>query len=256
MQINWFTVIAQVLNFFLLVWLLKRFLYKPILNAITEREEKIVAQLADAKTTKAEALKEQDEFKQKNTAFEEEKKTRMDKVITETKEASEKLMETARTEAESMKEELEKAAKEKQENSKKVMAQLLQEEVFAVSRLALSDLASVQLEEQATAIFIQRITALKEVELEQFKKAFTNNSIVLRSAFLLTEAQQGTIEKAVDTVLETKATYSYKLTPEIIGGIELSTNEYKLAWSISAYLTSLEEKSRDPTNEKTEAPVA
>ena len=40
MEINWFTVIAQVINFLILVWLLKRFLYKPVLNAIAEREKK------------------------------------------------------------------------------------------------------------------------------------------------------------------------------------------------------------------------
>lgn len=37
MKINWFTVIAQVINFLILVWLLRRFLYKPVLNAIAER---------------------------------------------------------------------------------------------------------------------------------------------------------------------------------------------------------------------------
>ena len=40
MKINWFTVIAQLVNFLILVWLMKRFLYKPILNAIDEREKK------------------------------------------------------------------------------------------------------------------------------------------------------------------------------------------------------------------------
>ena len=34
MLIDWFTVAAQVVNFLILVWLLKRFLYQPILNAI------------------------------------------------------------------------------------------------------------------------------------------------------------------------------------------------------------------------------
>ena len=38
MPINWFTVAAQAINFLILVWLLKRFLYKPILHAIDERE--------------------------------------------------------------------------------------------------------------------------------------------------------------------------------------------------------------------------
>ncbi|NLX99005.1 MAG: hypothetical protein GXY83_22905 [Rhodopirellula sp.] len=37
MPIDWFTVAAQVVNFLILVWLLKRFLYKPILHAIARK---------------------------------------------------------------------------------------------------------------------------------------------------------------------------------------------------------------------------
>jgi F-type H+-transporting ATPase subunit b len=49
MLIDWFTVVAQVLNFLILVWLLKRFLYRPILNAIDVREKRIAAEVADAR---------------------------------------------------------------------------------------------------------------------------------------------------------------------------------------------------------------
>ena len=57
MLIDWFTVGAQALNFIILVWLLKRFLYKPILNAVDAREKRIAAELADADAKKAEAQK-------------------------------------------------------------------------------------------------------------------------------------------------------------------------------------------------------
>ena len=60
MQINWFTVIAQIINFLILVWLMKKYLYKPILQAIDEREKKIATELADAKSKVAEAKSEQD----------------------------------------------------------------------------------------------------------------------------------------------------------------------------------------------------
>jgi F-type H+-transporting ATPase subunit b len=65
MLIDWFTVGAQALNFLILVWLMKRFLYQPILNAIDARE-------ADRRNSptpprpKAEAQKERDEFQHKN----------------------------------------------------------------------------------------------------------------------------------------------------------------------------------------------
>ncbi|MFQ3186924.1 MAG: F-type H+-transporting ATPase subunit b, partial [Marinomonas primoryensis] len=53
MLIDWFTVIAQLINFLVLVWLLKRFLYRPILNAIDAREKRIADELADADEKRA-----------------------------------------------------------------------------------------------------------------------------------------------------------------------------------------------------------
>ena len=50
MLIDWFTVGAQALNFIVLVWLMKHFLYQPVLDAIDAREKRIAAQLADADT--------------------------------------------------------------------------------------------------------------------------------------------------------------------------------------------------------------
>ncbi len=55
MQINWFTVVAQIINFLVLVWLMKKYLYKPILDAVDEREKKIAAELKDAKSKMTEA---------------------------------------------------------------------------------------------------------------------------------------------------------------------------------------------------------
>ena len=57
MLIDWFTVGAQALNFLILVWLMKRFLFKPVLDAIDAREKRIAAAIADADQKKAEATK-------------------------------------------------------------------------------------------------------------------------------------------------------------------------------------------------------
>src|SRR6202011_4046673 len=64
------TVAAQAVNFLILVWLLKRFHYKPVLAAIDEREKRIATQLQDAEKKKAEALEEQTDFLHKNDEFE------------------------------------------------------------------------------------------------------------------------------------------------------------------------------------------
>ena len=67
MLIDWFTVGAQALDFIILVWLLKRFLYRPILNAVDAREQRIAAELADADEKRAEAQKGREEFQHKRT---------------------------------------------------------------------------------------------------------------------------------------------------------------------------------------------
>ncbi len=259
MQINWFTVIAQVLNFLILVWLLKRFLYKPILKAIDEREEKIAAQIKDAEAQDTSAKKEQIEFLKKNETFDKEKKKLMDNAIAETNEERQKLLEDARNEAAELRSNLEKSLKEMQENLNRDIVLKTQQEVFAIARKTLADLASLSMEEQSANIFIKRLYALTIEEKEQFIEAFKQDSnllaaghdpILVQSAFDLLEKQQTGIKSAVNAILGTETHFQFKTAPEIISGIELTSNGYKLAWSISAYLNSLQKSISETMKEE------
>ncbi len=91
MLIDWFTVGAQVLNFLILVWLLKHFLYKPILNAIDAREKRIASELADADAKKSEAQKERDDFQNKNKVFDQQRSAQLSKAADEAKVERERL---------------------------------------------------------------------------------------------------------------------------------------------------------------------
>src|SRR5271170_2717853 len=104
MLINWFTVGAQILNFLILVWLLKHFLYKPILGAIDAREKRIAAELADADAKKAEAQKERDDFQAKNKAFDEQRAALLAKAEGDAKAERERLLGDARKEGDALRE--------------------------------------------------------------------------------------------------------------------------------------------------------
>src|SRR6185312_11044708 len=99
MLIDWFTVGAQALNFLILVWLMKRFLYKPILHAIDEREKRIATELADADAKKAEAQKERDEFQQKNEQLDQERTEMRGRMKDEVKAERQQLLDEARNAA-------------------------------------------------------------------------------------------------------------------------------------------------------------
>jgi len=67
--IDWFTVGAQALNFVLLVWMMRRYLYRPILNAVDAREKRIAAVLAAADAKRADAQKARDELQHQQDEF-------------------------------------------------------------------------------------------------------------------------------------------------------------------------------------------
>ncbi len=256
MQINWFTVIAQIINFLILVWLLKRYLYKPILDAIDEREARITAQLNDAEARKAEAKIEQEEFIQKNEAFDRQKQDRMNDVLAEAKEAKEKLIEVARSEADALRAKLEAAAREMQEHVQSEIARKTQEEVFAIVGKTLTDLASVSLEEQSTTVFISKLKELDEHQKIKFLEVFKAESIILvQSAFPLSKNSQDQIKMIVNVLVGAEVQFQFKTSPRLISGIELTTNGFKLAWSISEYLKSLESNIYKMIKEKSEVSV-
>ena len=241
MKIDWFTVIAQIINFLVLMWLLKRFLYQPILSAIDEREGNIKKQLLDAESQKKEANQAKDEFYHKNETFKREKDQLMQKVTAEAKAEGNRLKEKARNEANDLKISLEKAFTEDQVTKNSTVVKRLKGEVLDIARKTLKDLSSVSLEEQTITVFIERINGLKAHEKAEFSEALKGGKPVLvQSAFALSTKQQGLVQKTVSELLKTENTFEFKTRPELITGIEILTNGYKLAWSVTDYLGTFE----------------
>src|SRR5580698_926576 len=147
MLIDWFTVVAQAINFLILVWLLKRYLYKPILNAVDTREKLIAAELADAAAKKAEAGKESDEFKKKNEEFDEQRAALLNKATDEAKAERQRLLDEAAKAADALSTKRREALTNEVNSLDGAITRRMQQEVFAIARKALTDLATSSLEE-------------------------------------------------------------------------------------------------------------
>src|ERR1700678_3074342 len=161
MLIDWFTVGAQVLNFLILVWLLKRFLYKPILDAIDAREKRITGQIADAESKKAEAQREQDDFRNKNKAFDEQRSALFSKAEDEAKTERDGMLNAARKDAADLRAAQETALHEDQTRLSGEIARSAAKEVIGMARKALEDLATVSLEERVEEVFTRRLRGMQ-----------------------------------------------------------------------------------------------
>ncbi len=242
MPINWFTVVAQVINFLILVWLLKRFLYKPILHAIDEREKGIATLLADAEAKKTEAHKESEDYQHKNEAFDQERSALLKKATDASNAERQRLLGEARKDADALRANRQEALRNEQRNLSQDIIRWSQKEVFAITRKTLVDLASASLEERMAAVFVQRLRALTGAAKEQLDAALkgTTQSARVRSAFDLPPEQHATIQKALNETFSADIHIQFETTPELVSGIELSANGQKVAWSIADYLASLE----------------
>jgi F-type H+-transporting ATPase subunit b len=242
MLINWFTVFAQAVNFLILVWLLKRFLYKPILHAIDDREKGIATQLADAEAKKAEAQKERDDFQHKNEASDQERAALLKKAADEAKAERERLLDQARNDADALRAKRQDALQSEQRNLNQEIIRWTQREVFAITRKTLADLAGASLEERMGDVFVRRIRALDGAAKEQLATAFktSTQTMSVHTAFDLPPAQKSAIESAVKETFAPDAQVRFETAPELVGGIELSSGGHKVAWSIADYLATLE----------------
>jgi F-type H+-transporting ATPase subunit b len=251
MLIDWFTVGAQALNFIILVWLLKRFLYKPILNAVDAREKRIAAELANADAKKTEAQKERDEFQHKNEEFDQQRAALLSKAAEEAKVERQRLLDDARKAADALSAKRQEALRSDANTLNQAIRRRTQQEVFAIASL----------EERMSEAFTRRLRAIDGKAKEGIAVALKTASepAVVRSAFDLPEAQRAAIQKALNETFSAEVHVRFETAPDLISGIEFTTNGQKIAWSIADYLTSLEKgvgellKEKDKPDAKAEA---
>ena len=256
MLIDWFTVGAQALNFLILVWLLKRFLYKPILHAIDEREKRIAAELANADKKKAEAQKERDEFQHKNEELDQQRAALLSKATDEAQAERQRLLDEARKAAAVLSSKLQETSRNEEHSLHQAIRRRTQQEVFAITRKALTDLASTSLEERLGEVFTRRLRGMDGEAKAGLAEALKTGSAraIVRSAFDLPAEQRAAIQNALNETFSAEIHVRFETAPDLVSGIELSTNGQKVAWSIADYLASLE-KGVDELLKAKEKPV-
>ena len=77
----------------------------------------------------------------------------------------------------------------------------------------------------------------------------SNHTVSVHSAFDLPPAQRSAIESAVKETFAPDAQVQFETAPELVSGIELSTNGQKVAWSIADYLATLEKSAGELLHE-------
>lgn len=240
MLIDWFTVGAQALNFIILVWLMKRFLYKPVQDAIAAREKRIANQIAAARALQADAQALGDSLRDRSAAFDRERAGLLAQATADANVQRERLLAEARDTADALAAKRRDALRSETERLQETMLTQTRDEVFAITRKTLADLADVSLEERMACVFSRKLRELTGPAGTALGAALKAGPAVVRSSIELPEVQRAAVRDAIATRFPGSVAPRFETAPEGASGIELRAGGHSLAWSIDAYLASLE----------------
>ena len=247
MQIDWFTFGAQIVNFLILIGLLKRFLYGPILEAMDAREERIASRLADAREKREAAQAEKEKYQSLQANLEEARTQALAEAEQEAQARRQELFQEAREEVAHLEREWREALERERESFLRELSERAVAETIAVARRALRDLADADLEEQAVEVFLERLRTLTDEERAALTEALRSNDhgAVVHSAFALSEAHQAQIREHLDEQLGGRSDVVFDTDAEVGFGVELRVGERKVAWSLDSYLDDLKARVRE-----------
>jgi F-type H+-transporting ATPase subunit b len=240
---DWFTVIAQIINFLILVALLKRFLYGPIVRAMDRREAEIYARQDAAARKIAEA---------------EQQRERYETMLRELAEAREAMRAVAREEADVLRRELLEKAREEvdrnrsqwlesfrgeQESFLRSLRRHVCEEACTVARTVVTEMADASLEERMAACLERRVREMGTEKREELSGHFraSGREILVRSAFELSSEARNALVRTVNSLTDA-ASLCFEVVPALICGVEIVAGGRSLAWNLEEHLEGLEER--------------
>ncbi len=246
MELDWTTFILELVNFVVLVWILNRFLYRPVMNVIDQRKAAIQRTLAEAETTRSDAQTLQHQYENRVTEWEQEREKARGQLRDEIRVERNRLLEDLRAELD---QEREKAAAVEQRRLKD-FAQQAEVSAIAlggtfVSRL-LSRLGGPELEGKIIDMVTQDLSHLPDNQMQMIRGASATTGLPMKitSAYPLDTARREVLFHACRTMVGRDVTCEFLEDRNLIAGLQISFGSWVLRANVQDEMTFFAASSR------------
>ena len=259
MQIDWFTFFAQIVNFLILVLLLRRFLYGPIMAAMDARESAIADRFHDAEVREHRAQQEIELYRTKRAELAKQEDQIL--AVAEQKAAESRLtmIHEARDEVETMMSRWYGEVEHEREAILHEIRERLGVLVVKLSDRVLGDVADESLEVAAVSRFVDQLDALSPTDRRALVKSGGrfDQDVLVTSAIELAYDQRQLIIEALGRLLDRDARANgaqplpqypdeigvlFDEDPNLLCGVELRVRDRRVAWTIRDYLDGLDDE--------------
>ncbi|MEH6356311.1 MAG: F0F1 ATP synthase subunit B [Marinobacter sp.] len=231
MSIDWITVIAQIANFLVLVWLLKRFLYRPILDGIDAREAEITKSMAVAGEQQKKAEAAQTDYQQQKRQLLSDQSDMVARALRDTEGQRDSLLAEARARLGQEQQDWHKHLERERERFATRLQRAGQETLLELTRKALRDLADETLEQAIVRHVGKRLEPL----VEELKKAAAGSTqAIATTREPLPKAAQSQLEADLTKLFPAMA-LSFETDADQAPGLILRIGGAQVAWTIDSY---------------------
>ncbi len=242
MHIDWFVFFAQIVNFLILIYLLKRFLYGRIIQAIDNREAKIAARIAEAEKMKGDAEAAAENYAQKMKGLDARFEALLNEARLEAEERRKELLSKAREEVDLIQRNWQEALKRQQDEFLQELRRLTSRQLCTIVGRVLADLADADLEQRIVKVFLDRLTHLDEQRRLEIKASLRGEGeLYIDSAFALDPEARERINAVLKGHFTNGVRIHYRVQPDVVSGIEMRAYGHKIAWSFQEYMETMQE---------------
>ena len=246
MELNSSTFILEIINFLVLVWILKRFFYKPLLDVIARRKAGIEETVAKAEGLQKQAKELQQQYEERLADWQQEKQEAQRTLDASLQKERERQMSVLQADlgAERKKEEV-LVQRNLEHEAQQIVETALQQGAQFASHL-LCAVAGPELEKQLVNLLLKQLEHLPTGQLEQLRSVNAGsensngsaiyagdiNDITITSAYPLDSTTQQALEHVCKESLSVNGEFIYRQDPAIIAGLRINIGAWVLATNL------------------------
>lgn len=239
MNINWFEIVAQMINFLILLFLLNKLFYKPVIKAMEERQERIFKEQNEAEEKMNDANELVATYEDKMAEIDKKEKNILENAKQEALEKKEELIEDYKNEAQKKGNDFLNEIEEEKDDFLKELRFSLGKNAISVATNILSILSEEELKEKVFQSFINKIESMDQ-EMLKNELPSENKELLLISSEDIPEAQRKKLEKKIKEKIGDFKNISYTVEKDLILGYELNLDTITVHTNIKKYLDEAE----------------
>ena len=243
MEFNLSTFVLEIINFLILIWILQRLFYKPLLEVIDKRRQHIDQSLADAKKLHQEADELRNLYENRQKLWMQEKKAALNALHQQMEAEKNAQVDKLHVELEKERQKAKVTlTRQQQELQQQAEKQALQNGAHFAG-LLLQQAAGPELEARLFAMLLDHFAVLPKacrlyLQMLEHKKAVT---IKVTSVYPFTTALRQQLEQKLGSLINTSGVFQYYQDASLIAGVRIDIGAWVLHANLKHELTGFAE---------------